>query len=229
MPTSSPPGARRGRRPALTRAEVLRAALAVLDDDGVTGLTMRRVAATLEVDPMTLYRHVDGKDALLDGIVELIWDEVPALVDDQDWADAIRAFAAALTAAIDAHPNAVPLLLTRPVMSRATLEAFSALLERLGDAGVDDHHAARLVRAVNSVVLSDAAVGATFPITRADAGPDAWITLAQRLPDDTPPHLVRTASAVCAPGEAGSDADFLIELLISGARQLTRDQAEDAD
>lgn len=225
MPTPSTSRVRRGRRPALDRREVLEAALRVVDEHGVNGLTMRRVATTLDVDPMTLYRHVEGKEALLDGVVELIWDEVPAPDDEQDWADAIRAFAAALTGAMDAHPNAIPLLLTRPVMSRAALEVFTSLLERLTDAGVDDHHAARLVRAVSSVVLSDAAAGATFRVSggaeQPATGPDAWITLAQRLPADTPAHLVRTASAVCAPNEASSDVDFLIELLISGARQLT--------
>lgn len=37
----------------------------------------RRVATELGVDPMALYRHVKSKDALLDGVVELLWRQVP--------------------------------------------------------------------------------------------------------------------------------------------------------
>jgi uncharacterized membrane protein len=61
-----------------------------IDDEGLTALTMRRLGAELGVEAMSLYRH-PGKEALLDGIVELIVLEIDVPVDaDGDWEDAAR-------------------------------------------------------------------------------------------------------------------------------------------
>ncbi len=67
------PGGRRSRirrRSALTREQVLVAALRIIDADGVEALTMRRLGAALDRNPMRIYRHAADKDALLDGVVE---------------------------------------------------------------------------------------------------------------------------------------------------------------
>jgi AcrR family transcriptional regulator len=59
-----------GRRPALTREQILTAALQIIDEDGVEALTMRRLGQALARNPMAIYRHAADKDALLDGVVE---------------------------------------------------------------------------------------------------------------------------------------------------------------
>lgn len=64
------------RRPRLSRERVLRAALAVADGEGLTGLSMRRVAETLGVETMALYRYTVSKDDLLDGLVEMLFIEL---------------------------------------------------------------------------------------------------------------------------------------------------------
>ena len=53
-----------GRRPALTREQVLTAALKIIDEEGVEALTMRRLGQALDRDPMAIYRHAADKDAL---------------------------------------------------------------------------------------------------------------------------------------------------------------------
>lgn len=88
---------RRGR---LTRDAVLRRAVEIADAHGVEALTMRRLAEDLGVEAMSLYHHVDGKDGLLDGVVELVLEEVldavGRLEEDEstppeDWKAAVRA------------------------------------------------------------------------------------------------------------------------------------------
>lgn len=228
MPAADAAGTRAaGRRGSLTSEAVLDTALQIVDESDLDGLTMRRVAADLGVDPMTLYRYVDGKEALLDGIVETLWRQVAQQrLDNSHWADALRSFAASLRAVVQAHPAATGLLLTRPAVPRPTLEAFEALLDLLRHAGFEDRDAARLIRVVTSVVLTEAAGALTYRALAADdhdSAPepvDGWISLAQLLPDDTPANLVRTAYLICAPQEAEDDVTFLVDLVLKGAQGL---------
>src|SRR5688500_13865401 len=74
MPSSAPARADRG---TLTREQILHAAIDLLDDRGMAGLTMRNLATALGTKPMTLYTHVRSKDDLIDGVLELVFDEVP--------------------------------------------------------------------------------------------------------------------------------------------------------
>ena len=67
---------RPARRQPLSRERVLRAALAVADREGIVGLTIRSLAAELGTKPMSVYHYVANKDAILDGIVDLVFDEI---------------------------------------------------------------------------------------------------------------------------------------------------------
>lgn len=151
------PDARRRvrRRSGLTRAEVLSAALALVDADGIEALTMRRLGKALGRDPMRLYRHAASKDALLDGVVEFVLSElpVPAVPEGGDWEEALRRTAHAFRALALAHPHVVPLLVTRPLATPlamrplGTLRPLEALLDLLVGAGFDGRgalHAYRL-------------------------------------------------------------------------------------
>ena len=66
-----------GRAPQISREAVLDAALRLADEQGLEAVTMHAVARRLNVTPMALYRHVDDKNALLDGLVEVLPRRVP--------------------------------------------------------------------------------------------------------------------------------------------------------
>src|SRR6516225_2651034 len=79
----------------LTREKVLRAALEFVDANGLAALSMHKLGAELGVQGMSLYSHVENKDALLDGIVEALSREAqPPPADGTDWLDALRHLAA---------------------------------------------------------------------------------------------------------------------------------------
>ena len=87
-PATAPPP--NGRRPGLTREQVLTAALKIIDDEGVEALSMRRLGQALDRNPMAIYRHAADKDALLDGVVERVVSELVVYRDrdsdpDGDW------------------------------------------------------------------------------------------------------------------------------------------------
>ena len=150
------PGSRRSRirrRSALTREQVLDAALRIVDTDGVEALSMRRLGAALDRDPMRLYRYAASKDDLLDGIVErvLVRLRVPA-ASDGDWADVLRRTAHAFRELTLAHPHVVPLLVTRPLAAPlalrplGTLSPLEDLLELFATAGFDERGALQAYR-----------------------------------------------------------------------------------
>lgn len=141
------------KRVPLTRQRVLSAALELITADGVEELSMRRLGRKLDVEAMALYRHVENKDDVLDGIVELLWRDIAASVDREgEWQDRVHTFADSVRRIARAHPNAYPLLFTRGVLPPETLELTHWLLEGLQDAGFGDRSedAARTVMGFTS-------------------------------------------------------------------------------
>ena len=81
----------------LTRERVLREAIRLADEDGVEALSMRRLGQALGVEAMSLYHHVANKAALLDGILDLVTEEIELPAPGPDWKAALR------STAISAH------------------------------------------------------------------------------------------------------------------------------
>jgi AcrR family transcriptional regulator len=125
----------------LTRERVLACALEIVDRDGVEALSMRRLGQSLDRDPMALYRHAANKAALLDGVVELVLDQLTVDTAATDWIGELRAVARAYRRLAVAHPHVVPLLVTRPLATPlalrppGTLRPLEATLELLTHAG----------------------------------------------------------------------------------------------
>src|SRR5580698_1447860 len=133
----------------ITRDLVLATALQIIDADGADALSMRRLARALDRDPMILYRHAPNKAALLDGVAETVLAQLTVDATDPDWVGQLRSVARNYRALALAHPNVVPLLVTRPLATplalrpRGTLrplEDLLALLTRAGFSGSDALH-----------------------------------------------------------------------------------------
>jgi AcrR family transcriptional regulator len=138
----------------LTRSMILQAALAIVDRDGVDGLSMRRLGDALGRDPVMLYRHVASKAAVLDGVAEIVLGKLQVDTVDPDWAGQLRTVARDFRQLALAHPNAVPLLVTRPLATPLgqrppgmlrPLEDVLALLTSAGFAGDDALHIYRML------------------------------------------------------------------------------------
>ena len=110
------------RPPQISRTQVLQAALTLVDEEGLDGLTMRKVGLALGVEAMSLYRHVSNKQAVLDGVLEavLLGIRLPRKTDD--WKKDVRALAEAFRGALLAHPNTLPLFAQQPAVTLASLD-----------------------------------------------------------------------------------------------------------
>jgi AcrR family transcriptional regulator len=157
---------------ALSRDRVCREALALVDQEGLAALTMRRLGARLGVEAMSLYRHVHDKADLLDALhAAVLGDLQPEGVAGDDWRALLGGLARALRSALLRHPHVLPLFVTRPVRApeaRATLERIDAALARAGFAAAT---AARAVHVVGMFTIGQAifdAAGLQRTADRAD-------------------------------------------------------------
>ena len=104
-------------RPGMSTDRITAAALQIVDTEGSQALTMRRLGQALDRKMMTLYRYVPSKDALLAGVVARVLTDLAINPAAADWRQELRDFAASFRGLALAHPNAVPLLVTRPLTS----------------------------------------------------------------------------------------------------------------
>lgn len=116
----------RPRRPPLTRDRVVRAALEVIDADGLAALSMRRLGRELGVTAMSLYHHFATKDDILYAVVDRVLSEVDG-VAAEDPVSAARAMAHRMRDALRRHPNVLPIVATKG--GGATAEGLAATYE----------------------------------------------------------------------------------------------------
>lgn len=191
----------------LHRAEILAAALELIDREGIDGFSMRKLGRALHVDPMAIYHHVPTRAALFDGIVELLWQQVEvdvSLVRDE-WRDGAAAVMRSLRNVLRAHPNAVGIIGTRPANTPALFAVVERLLDGLVTAGFAPAEALRLGNCLTVFTVGHALAEVGEPIGGSDA-PDQGVVLAELVRHGKHPHL---ASAVAKmPFDAEPDIAF---------------------
>lgn len=157
--------ARRGKRDQpLTRATIVAAAVEYVDEHGLPALTMRSLGQRLGVEAMSLYHHVNGREDLLDAMVEQLVSEVrvdpeTTLGPADGWQAYLQALARSARALAVGHPLAFPLVATRhpaaawlrpPLRSLAVVEDF---LVAMTSRGLDDRAAVHVYKVFTSFLL----------------------------------------------------------------------------
>ena len=138
----SPPIDDPDRRPQLTRQRVVAEALAVIAQDGVQALTMRRLAARLGVVPGALYHHVGNKQQLQDLVLDGVLAEVDFHTDPSlAWTEQLKILAHRLRQVLEAHPGVAGILKTRDPLGPHSLALAEAFLAPLQAAGFADREA----------------------------------------------------------------------------------------
>jgi AcrR family transcriptional regulator len=151
-------------RPGLDRRRVLGAAVELIDQHGLSALTMRRLGAHLGVEAMALYRYVPGRESLIDGVVETVLDE---LYGDADvhiapvhgWQDYLHRLAHGVRRIALAHPAVFPTISTRPPAAPwirpplRSLRWVESFLSALTSNGFSDEAAVAAYRAYTSFLL----------------------------------------------------------------------------
>jgi AcrR family transcriptional regulator len=210
----------------LSRERIVRAAIELADADGLVAVSLRKVAAVLNVGPMRLYGYIDTKEELLDLMVNAVHAEVRPTGDD--WRQTLRSLAEATRQAAHQHEWLADLIGGRPQLGPNTLAVGDAVLAAMG--GIDLDVVVPAVAAVNAYVVG--AVRREVAERRAERGSGMDI---EQFRAANGPYLTRTFAAGRFPALAtvvrdgphlSADETFRIglEFLLDGiAAQATKD------
>ena len=210
-----------GERAGLSRDEVVRAALGVLRADGLAALSMRRVAGELGVAPNALYSHVPDKAALIDALLDAVLADI-ALPRRGDWRTRIEALLLDSRRVLLAHPDLVPLFLSRQTSGPNALRLGEAMLEQLARGGLAGDDAVRalqvlLIHTIGATAFEVPRLQDPDPQGRAARGREA----ARRLDPAAFPRSTSAADALAShPAEAllRSGISWLLDGLEAEAR-----------
>lgn len=180
-------------RTKLSHDQVIRAAWAVLDREGLAGFTMRGLAEHVGVAPMTLYGYFPDKDALLDAVLDFGADELIVSSPVGPWRDRLRELLSILHRQLVAHPFVVELRLRRPILNPGAMRFTEAGLSILQTAGFDPDAAARAFRPLFIYTFGSAAFAA--PGDASAQRRKAWAALAA-LEAQEFPAVTASASAL---------------------------------
>jgi AcrR family transcriptional regulator len=168
-------------RQTLSRERIVAAAIAFVDQNGFTALTMRRLGKELGVEAMSLYRHVNGREDLLEGIVDHMVAKLHLRPDGDElgptdgWQAYLQWLAHGVRALAREHPLVFPLIATRhpaapwlrpPLRSLRVVEDF---LTMLISRGFSDTRAVMAYRAFSSFLLGHLLLEAS--LLGAETGP----------------------------------------------------------
>lgn len=218
--------ARRGPRPRFSVDDVVDAATALADADGLEALTMRSVAERLGVSAMGLYSYVPGKDELLDLMLDAAHLAMPRPPwrGGQGWRERVAAVADANRALFAAHPWAAWVSSARPPLGPGTTAKYDHELAAFDGTGLADVELDAALTFVLGFVRGVARAGESEPEQDAAWWAESGPLLAQVLDVDRYPRAVRVGAAA---GEAqgaaydpGAAYRFGIERVLDGLEAL---------
>lgn len=209
-------------RPPMSRERVLRAAMALADRDGIASLTMRKLAGEVGVEAMTLYYYVAGKDEILEGIADLVTDEIeiPA-AGGSDWKAAARRRALSAHDALVRHPWASMLWVSRLGPGPGRLRYMDAGLRGFREAGFPPALTELAYHAVENHIVGYTLQETSFAMDTQDIVA-AGAGFLERLPADEYPFLAEhVRQHIEGPGHLDEgDFAFALDLILDGIERM---------
>ena len=213
-------------RAPLSRERVLRAAVDLADAGGVEALSMRRLGQELGVEAMSLYRHVRNKGDLVDGMVDLVFDEIGLPPRGTDWQTAMRQRATAAREGLARHPWAIGLMESRSTPGPATLQHHDAVIGCLREAGFSIPMAAHAYSVLDSYIYGFALQQKSLAFKTSEELAEVARNILRRFPVQAYPHLTELAlQHVLQPGyDYADEFAFGLDLILDGLERV-RDTA----
>jgi TetR/AcrR family transcriptional regulator, tetracycline repressor protein len=181
-------------RGSLTREEIIKEALALLEQQGPGALSMRRLADRLGVAPNALYYRVRGKADLIDGLIDQVYAGLTLNPDPSgDWTQQLTTLSQQIREHLLAHPAVVPYALQQPGLGPHSLRLGEAIYRVLRPAGFSDQAVVGIVYALLTYVLGFVALevsrAGTDPQTSDEFVRRMWAFFAALPPGQFPHHV----------------------------------------
>ena len=226
---SRPVNDSRKKRVPLSRERVLLGAIAVADAGGVASLTIRSLAQHLGVKPMALYHHVANKDAILDGIVDLVFDEIEQPSVDGEWQSEMVRRANSARRALRRHSWAIGLMESRKNPGPATLRHHDAVLGALRRAGFSVAMTAHAYALLDSYIYGFALQEASLPFDGPESVAGVAEPMMQEFRAGEYPHLVEMATEyVLQPGYSfANEFQYGLDVILDAlTRSISKNSTE---
>lgn len=208
----------RGKRAPLTRDRVLSAAVVLAGEAGLDALTMRRLGAHLGVEAMSLYKHVAGKDDILDGIVDIVIGEIELPPANPDWKVTMRTRAESARRVLVAHPWAIGMMESRIAPGPAALRYIDAVIGSLRTAGFSIGMAAHAFVLLDSYIYGFVVQEISAPLGADEHASERSSAASGATLAASYPHLAEMAASHAAgPGyRYEQQFEFGLELILDG-------------
>ena len=213
-------------REPLSRTRVLQAAVALADQAGLEGFSMRGLAQELGVVPMALYKHVANKDELLDGMVDIVFSEIELPSSDLDWRSAMRLRALSTREALKRHGWAIGVMESRHP-GPANLRHHDAVMGCLRRAGFPFGMAVHAYSVQDAYIYGFALQERDLAFETPDSAGDAARRRAETVtgPEDYP-YLLEVAAKLPDSGyDTAVEFAWGLDLILDGLEQLRQVEA----
>jgi AcrR family transcriptional regulator len=212
----------------LSRERLLRAALRLADEGGIESLSMRKLAQELGVQAMSLYNHVENKDDIIDGIVDMVVSEIEVPDLGVDWKTAMRRRSISAYGVLLQHPWSTMPLVARVNVGTAMLRYVDATLGCLREAGFSLRMADYAWNAIDSHIYGFTLQELNFPFEQADYAEAAKQGLAL-IPADKYPYLNQLTHQVIDGDYDGiHNFEFGLELILNGLESFQNVENQNA-
>jgi AcrR family transcriptional regulator len=207
-------------RAPLSRPKVLSAALRMADKGGIESLSMRNLARALKVEAMSLYNHVEGKEDILDGLVDLVASEIDVPKSGGDWKEAMRQRARSAHAVLLRHRWATMLFVSRLNIGPSMLRYVDATIGCLRAAGFSYPMADHAWNALDAYIYGFTLQKRNFPLDPSEYAGAAKAFL-HLIPVEKFPYLNGMSQEVIAGRHDGlHQIEFGLELILDGLERM---------
>lgn len=200
----------------LTKDRVLSGSIALADEIGIEAFTIRKLAAALDVKPMTIYHHLPSKEAILDGMVDIVFGEIALPPAEDEWRAAIRERCVSMREILRRHWWAPQLMESRSNPGPMSLRHHDEVIGCLLRGGLSIEMTAHAYAILDSYLYGFALEEVNLP----EGGTKDIAPLAEAMaPMFEPyPNLYRfTIEHVLQPGYSfGNSFEFGLDLILDG-------------
>ena len=220
-----------GKRTPLSRERVLRAAMALADEEGLDALSMRKLGKQLGVEAMSLYKHVANKDDLLDGIAELVASEIYLPNPETHWKIGMRERAISARRVFQRHPWAVGLMEARANPGPASMRYYDTVIGSLRRGGFPIRLATRAFSLMDAYVFGYAAQEINLPFGSTEDLSVIAENIKEQLPAGEFPHFTEMILDYVLRPEWNFEEEFAfgIDLILDGLQRALDEAEKGAD
>ena len=200
---------------ALNREQIIRAAVAYADEQGLGSLTMRVLARELRAGAMSLYHHVANKDDLVDGMVDLVAEELADPTSGADWRGVLRTSAVSLHEVLSAHPWASQCWTLRG-SGAAKRRHSESMLRAMRESGFSEELTCRGFHTVTMHVVGFTLQETELPFHDTSRQSEIAAAMISTVPEEESPYFAEHIRHHILKPTERDDFSYVLDLILDG-------------